>query len=390
VRSPVRSNRYEEPRSRINRCVDPAQAVTRNMLTLHSPHRRYSPARETRDYRRRSPSLRRERPDPPAADTWRSRRSPSPAKPAFASNEASGRDSAATSRRSSPPPIHPSRAALVDDRPAVPAPRSPFPPRDNDRGRDFNRERERSPPRRRDSPPTGPRSDRDFAPPTGPSSAYRNGDSTFARAPPTGPSSRSYPSPAISPPAGPASSTPQPPTFPRGSNPALVAPTRPRGGGRGGFGYDAPRDFSGPPARRGSWGAGPRGGGFYGGGAPSGPRASGSGAAPFAPSFRGSSNSTATTYPRTMRFRDHLSDLPKEIPGGQKAPEVYDKSRLLKLEEDARKLREMIDKKEDEKRQKLREWDSLERDAGTAQLKVELAETSLRELDGEGDVSSAF
>jgi hypothetical protein len=91
-----------------------------------------------------------------------------------------------------------------------------------------------------------------------------------------------------------------------------------------------------------------------------------------------------------MRFRDHLSDLPKEVPGGQKAPEVYDKSRLLKLEEDARKLREMIDKKEDEKRQKLREWDGLERDAGSAQLKVDLAETSLRELDGEGDVSSAF
>ncbi|KAF1917879.1 hypothetical protein BDU57DRAFT_445410 [Ampelomyces quisqualis] len=91
-----------------------------------------------------------------------------------------------------------------------------------------------------------------------------------------------------------------------------------------------------------------------------------------------------------MRFRDHLSDLPREIPGGQKAPEVYDKSRLLKLEEDTRRLREMIEKKEDEKRQKLREWDSLERDAATAQLKVELAETSLRELEGEGDISSAF
>lgn len=91
-----------------------------------------------------------------------------------------------------------------------------------------------------------------------------------------------------------------------------------------------------------------------------------------------------------MRFRDHLSDLPKEVPGGQKAPEVYEKSRLLKLEEDARKLRELIDKKEDEKRQKLREWDSLERDANNAQLRVELADTSLRELDGGGDMSNAF
>jgi len=91
-----------------------------------------------------------------------------------------------------------------------------------------------------------------------------------------------------------------------------------------------------------------------------------------------------------MRFRDHLSDLPKEVPGGQKAPEVYDKSKLLKLEEDARRLRELIDKKEDEKRQKLREWDSLERDANNAQLRVELAEASLRELDGEGDIANAF
>ncbi|KAG9195548.1 hypothetical protein G6011_00669 [Alternaria panax] len=364
------------------------------------PPRRYSPARDTRDsrdYRRRSPSPRRDRPDPYTADTWRSRRSPSPARPTFASNDASGRDSAATSRRSSPPPIHPSRAALVEDRPArepASAPRSPFRERLPDRGRDYSRERERSPPRRRESPPTGPRGDRDFAPPTGPSSSsYRNGDSNFSRAPPTGPSSRSYPSPAISPPAGPSNLAPQPPAFPRGNNPVLAAPTRPRGGGRGGFGgYEGRGDFSGPSSRRGSWGAGPRGGGYY-GGAPSGPRGPSSGpggAAPFAPSFRGSNNSTATTYPRTMRFRDHLSDLPKEIPGGQRAPELYDKSKILKLEAEAQKLREMIDKKEDAKRQKLREWDSLEREAETAQLRVDLAESSLRSINGEADVSDAF
>ncbi|KAJ4369935.1 hypothetical protein N0V83_005699 [Neocucurbitaria cava] len=309
----------------------------------------------------------------------------------MAANDASGRESAATSRRSSPPPIHPSRAALVvEDRPPrepAPAPRSPIPEREYDRGRDFNRERERSPPRRRDSPPTGPRGDRDFAPPTGPASSYRNGENNFTRAPPTGPSSRSYPSPAVSPPAGPNSAAA--PTYPRASNPVLAAPTRPRGGGRGFGPYDFSRDMSGPPPRRGSWGAGPRGGGYY-GSAPSGPRGSGSGPAPFAPTFRGSSNSTATTYPRTMRFRDHLADLPKEIPGGQKAPELYDKSKILKLEEEARKLREMIEKKEDAKRQKLREWDGLERDAQTAQLRVDLAEASLRSLSGEGDVSGAF
>lgn len=91
-----------------------------------------------------------------------------------------------------------------------------------------------------------------------------------------------------------------------------------------------------------------------------------------------------------MRFRDHLADLSKEIPGGQKAPELYDKSKILKLEEEARKLREMIDRKEDAKRQKLREWDGLEREAETAQLRVDLAEGSLRSLNGEGDVSGAF
>jgi hypothetical protein len=355
-------------------------------LTVSSPPRRHSPPRDTRDYRRRSPSPRRDRTETQTVDTWR-RRSPSPAKPAYASNE-----SAATSRRSSPPLIHPSRAALVDDRTAkdaVPAPRSPNREREPDRGRDANRDRERTPPRRRDSPPSGPRGDRDFAPPTGPASSYRNGDSNFGRAPPTGPSGRGYPSPALSPSAGANGSAQPPPAHPRGSNPVLAAPTRPRGGGRGGFPYDPPRDFSGPPPRRGSYG-GPRGGGFYGGGAPAGPRGPGSGPAPFGQSFRGSSNSTSTTYPRTQRFRDHLSDLPKEVPGGQKLPDLYDKSKILKLEEEARRLREAIERKEDEKRQKLREWDALERDAGTAQIRVELAEASLRELNGEADASSAF
>ena len=53
-------------------------------------------------------------------------------------------------------------------------------------------------------------------------------------------------------------------------------------------------------------------------------------------------------------------------------------------------MREMIDKKEDAKRQKLREWDSLEREAETAQLRVDLAEGSLRNINGEADVSDAF
>lgn len=279
----------------------------------------------------------------------------------------------------------------------MPAARSPFRERDFDRNRDYNRdrsrdrERDRSPPRHRDGPPTGPRGDRDreFAPPSGPSSSYRNGESSYSRAPPTGPSNRSYPSPAMSPPAGPSGSTPQPPPYPRTSNPVLAAPTRPRGGGRGGFGYDAPRDFSGPPARRGSahWGGG-RGGGFH-GGPPSGPRGSGPGPTPFAPPFRGSSNSTSTTYPRTQRFGGHLDNLPQEIPGGQKAPELVDTSKILKLEEEARKLREQIEAKEAAKRASLREWDSLGREAENAALRSELAEQHLRSLNTDSEVGGA-
>ncbi|KAF2016608.1 hypothetical protein BU24DRAFT_409697 [Aaosphaeria arxii CBS 175.79] len=441
MRSPLRPSRYDEPRSR-----------------AHSPYRRYSPPRDTRDtrdtrdnrdirdtrdsrdvrdardsrdprdYRRRSPSPpRRERQDPYTADTWR-RRSPSPARP-FQSNDVSGRESAATSRRSSPPPVHPSRIAIIpDERPIrepVSAPRSPLPIRERDdrerdreydRDRDFARDRERererertrerSPPRIRDAPPTGPRSDREFAPPSGPS-ATRNGDSNFPRAPPTGPANRGYTAPAQSPPVGPSNTAPQPPAFPRAGNPILAAPTRPSGRGRGGFGYDAPRDFA---PRRGSahWGGRGGGGGFYGGppsgprGAPSGP-GGGSGPSPgpgagpgtspasasFNAPFRGSTNSTSTTYPRTQRFRDHLSDLPKEIPGGQKAPDLYDHSKINKLEDEARRLREMIEAKEAIKRQRLKEWDGLEKDANNAALRADLAEQQLRSLNGEGEVGGA-
>jgi len=397
ARSPLRSSRYEEPRSRVHRylALRPATSVEA-LLTVASPPRRYSPARESRDYRRRSPSPRRERADVYSADTWR-RRSPSPARQAYASNDASGRESAATSRRSSPPPVHPSRAALIpDDRPMrdpVSAPRSPYREREYDRDREYvrDRDRERSP-RHHETPPVAPRGerDRDFAPPSGPSSSHRNGDSSYARAPPTGPSNRSHVSPAMSPPAGPSGSTPQPTAYPRTSNPVLAAPTRPRGGGRGGFGYDSPRDFQGPPPpRRGSAHWGGRGGsGFY-NGPPAGPRGPNSGQTPFAPPFRGSSNSTSTTYPRTQRFRDHLSDLPKEVPGGQKAPELYDKSKILKLEEEARKLRELIEQREESKREKLKDWDLLERDSNNAALRADLADQHLRSLNGDSEVGGA-
>jgi hypothetical protein len=90
-----------------------------------------------------------------------------------------------------------------------------------------------------------------------------------------------------------------------------------------------------------------------------------------------------------MRFRDHLADLPKEVPGGQKAPELYDKSKIFKLEDEARRLREMIEAKEAAKRQKLKEWDTLTKDSENAQLRTELAEQQLRSLNGEGEVGGA-
>jgi hypothetical protein len=81
--------------------------------------------------------------------------------------------------------------------------------------------------------------------------------------------------------------------------------------------------------------------------------------------------------------------LPKEVPGGQKAPELYDKSKIMKLEDEARKLRDLIDAKEATKRQKLREWDTLEKDANNATLRAGLADQQLRSLNGEGEVGGA-
>jgi len=68
---------------------------------------------------------------------------------------------------------------------------------------------------------------------------------------------------------------------------------------------------------------------------------------------------------------------------------MYDKSKILKLEEETRRLRELIDAKEAAKRQRLREWDGLEKDAGNAALRADLAEQQLRSLNSEGEVGGA-
>ena len=111
-----------------------------------------------------------------------------------------------------------------------------------------------------------------------------------------------------------------------------------------------------------------------------------SGAQPPSASFRGSSNSTSTTYPRTQRFRDHLADLPAIIPGGERQAESFDTSKIEKLEDEAQRLRELISEKQASKRQGLREWEKLEREGDAARLRSELAEESLRGLNGEAEM----
>ena len=109
----------------------------------------------------------------------------------------------------------------------------------------------------------------------------------------------------------------------------------------------------------------------------------------FGPGGYRSSNSTSTTYPRTQRFNQHLEDLPTIKEGGQRLPPLHDTAKADKLEEEAARLRKMIDEKESKKRQGLREWDKLERESATAALKSELAEEHLRELNGENEGTAA-
>lgn len=174
----------------------------------------------------------------------------------------------------------------------------------------------------------------------------------------------------------------------------------PRGGYPGYRGRGGPpppreyptREFAGPPPRRGS-GLGPSG---YGRGGPP-PRDYGAPYERGAPRRESSSygqfaqggSSTSLTTPRTQRFNQHLADLPKLKEGGEKLPLPYDTTKADKLEEEAAKLRKMIDEKEVKKRQGLREWERLEREASTTALRSELADEHLKALSGEDSVSAA-
>ena len=467
--SPVQRSRYADD-------YPPSRAAS-------PPRRRYSPdprERErrasppprgvTRDYRlrSRSPLARNERVDPRAVDDWRrpAARSPSPARYArqdYLADE-QGRDSVATSRRSSPP-VHPSRLASmqppVDDRQSRPPPRDPYD------GREPYRARSPEPVRRRESPPPRPREytdergyangdDQRIPPPREP---YRADDVPAPRAPPSGPAGYRAPPTPMAPPTGPAAATVSvsaharappavPPSGPRGS---MGAPNAPRGdfGPRGRGGFAGRGGFGGP--FRGGRGGGPpafgRGESFnresfdqnsgpHTGGPPVGPRGSFSSHSqgPTPPAFRQGNNSTATTYPRSQRFAPNgqpipdglspapvptgpragrrptepsvstdyrpsprapavhpaLSDLPKIVDGGQKAEPLIDTAKLAKLQEEAEKLRRQIDEREQKKRKSMREWDRLSREVEVAALRSELAEQSVRELNGEAESQAAF
>ncbi|GIZ36983.1 hypothetical protein CKM354_000044700 [Cercospora kikuchii] len=353
--SPVRPRYDDYPPSRA------ASPPRRRYSPDPRDRRGYSPSVRgaTRDYRlrSRSPLARNERGvDPRTVDNWRRpQRSPAPRQD-HAYRDDPGVNSGTTSRRSSPPPIHPSRLSHLPNEERAPINRaSPLDPYDT---REPYRASDHEPPRGHHTPQTRDleysdrayERERDIPPPREP---RRDDESSLpTRAPPTGPSSQRTPA-TMAPPTGPsatvgAPSGPRaaagPPSGPRGA-PAVRGDFAPRG--RGGFGGG---DFA--PRGRGGFGGsfrGARGGGFGRGGAdagfargggdvgfsrgggeaghvaprsvseqvfspptgpaaavpsgqpPSGPRSSFSGGQ--APAFpRQSSVSSTNPYPRTQRF----------------------------------------------------------------------------------------
>lgn len=366
--SPPRAGRYDE--------FPPSRAVSppRRRFSPDPRDRRPSPPRGvTRDYRlhSRSPLTRNDRIDPRAVEDWRRPRSPlRDSRHDYISREESAVNSAATSRRSSPP-VHPSRMALqtpaLEERPRSSrmSPRDPYDTREPYRAGDE--------PKPRNTPMAPPETLYDDE------RSYQNGQDSIPppreprreeelpRAPPTGPSSQRTPSTSMAPPTGPAAvsapsgprATGVPPSGPRGA-PAPRGDFAPRG--RGSFGADfAPRGrggFGGGSFRGGRGGAPPTGPGFgrgetgfgrgdtgygrgdagYGRGdsgfgrgesfsqdpsfasrvPPSGPRSSFSQVPP--PTFRQNSSSAAATptQPRAQRFANGDSAAP-EVPTGPKA-----------------------------------------------------------------------
>ena len=64
--------------------------------------------------------------------------------------------------------------------------------------------------------------------------------------------------------------------------------------------------------------------------------------------------------------------------------------KLAQLEEESKRLREVIEEKQRVKRQMLRDWDSKERESKRDGLRSELAEAQLEQLSGEQIGGAAF
>ncbi len=172
------------------------------------------------------------------------------------------------------------------------------------------------------------------------------------------------------------------PTAPRSTSYQDGPPSGPRAGGFGRGDYAGGRgDYGGA---RGDFGGGPRGG--FGRGAPE---------AAFP--FRGSNNSTSTTYPRSQRFnstQQYLATTEKIVPGGKLLPSGLNpdqEKKLKQLEAEAEKLRLDLAEKQKTKREAVNEWEVRERESGREGLRSELAEDSLHTLmEGDDGGMAAF
>lgn len=69
---------------------------------------------------------------------------------------------------------------------------------------------------------------------------------------------------------------------------------------------------------------------------------------------------------------------------------IVDRTKLDKLQEEAEKLRRIIDEKEAKKRKGLREWERLSRETEAAAFRSQVAEEALRNASGEAESAAAF
>ena len=258
------------------------------------------------------------------------------------------------------------------------------------------RQRSPPPPRRRDSPPpyvkeeyrNGERPQHYSQPP--PSAPINGGFANGDRGPPSGPGG--YREPPNGPPSAPISMSAHS-RLPSAS--LLSAPTRPRGG-PGPYREREP-SYSGPPSRgRGGYHSGPPPSPYR----PPPPRHHEArppyqdrGPPASTPAFR-PNNSSSTTYPRTQRFNHpSLNSLPAIVPGGKAAPsglDVSQEKRLQQIEDEKKKLMQVIEQKQAAKRKGLREWETGEREIKREGVKSAEAERGLEGLTEGTSAGAAF